>query len=203
MAAPAKTPRRHARFHSPFSACCFDSFLSSCQALLAWDCGTNASTPERDKTVASERRSMDQKAFDVSIAIMAINDCGFNPMKCFSKRLEKAMLNPYTPAWNSSLKQVLTPMTDITTACGSVMVRFRMLKATTKHKGFGIPPRQDPRRLRSHNRRWDGGAKVSRSSDRIYPPPYNDVGRSNEGLRLLVFKIKIFKDSLCSVFRLL
>ncbi|QNJ03531.1 hypothetical protein SynPROSU1_01933 [Synechococcus sp. PROS-U-1] len=41
---------------------------------------------------------MDQKAFDVSIAIMAFNDCGFNPIKCFSKRLEKAMLNPYMPA---------------------------------------------------------------------------------------------------------
>ena len=113
------------------------------------------------------------------------------------------MLNPYMPAWNSSLKPVLTPMTDITTACGSVMVHFRMLKATTKHKGFGIPPRQDPRLLRSHKRRWDGGAKVSRSSDRIHPPPDNDVGRSKERLRLLVFKIKIFKDSLCSVFRLL
>ena len=161
-----------------------------------------------DTTAARERRIMDSKAFALFLAVISLNCCRFNNIKLsvrsqIMRQSSWSPFKPYLARWNSSRKPARILTIDITTACGWVMGRLKMSIATTKHRGFGTRPRQDPRRLRSHNRRWDGGAKVSRSSDRIYPCPDSDVGRSNEVLRLLVFKIKIFKDSLCSVFRLL
>ena len=202
MAAPAKTPRRHARFHSPYCMLLrqLPILLPSITCIRLWNkCEHTREGQDRCKW----KTKHGSESFWRFYSNYGRQRLWLLPIKCFSKCLERAMLTPYLPAWNSSLKPVPTPMTDITTACGSVMVHFRMLKVTTKHKGFGIRPRQDPRRLRSHNRRWDGGAKVSRSSDRIYPRSDSDVGRSNEVLRVPVFKIKIFKDSLCSIFRLL
>ena len=127
-----------------------------------------------DTTAARERRIMDSKAFALLLAVISLNCCRFNNIKLsvrsqIMRQPSWSPFKPYLARWNSSRKPARILTIDITTACGWVMGRLKMSIAMTKHRGFGTRPRQDPRRLRSHNRKSDGEPKVSRWFGRIHP----------------------------------